>query len=203
MNETMRPHLTPAGRSTRWLECVDAEACRARLDDCVCLYHRTSAEIAQDVLSHGFTGARFIGVSVPLLESPANAEKNLTGVTILEVTIDHRSRLMPYHKTLEDQWFSTWQVPASLINSHGQVRQLTEDEAHEAYIDVRTRAENATADQFFWEAQQEAEEAWETETISLEEAGLVDTSSSDELTSVGELLADEELHDEVIDGDEL
>jgi hypothetical protein len=75
INEAMRPHVTPAGLSTRWLECIDAEACRVRTDDCVCLYYRTSPEIAKDILSHGFTGVGFLGASLPLLESPANAVK--------------------------------------------------------------------------------------------------------------------------------
>jgi hypothetical protein len=163
--EPMRPHLTPAGLSTRWLECINAEACRARIDDCVCLYHRTSATIAQEILSHGFNDA-----IVPLSDSPARALKQVADITILEVTIDHRSRITPYEQTPEDQWFRTWLVPADLINSHGQVRRLTEDEAHDAYIDARSRAEDATAEMFFREAEQEAAEASEAEqTIDLDD----------------------------------
>src|SRR5438874_1250081 len=117
IEESMRPHVTATGLNTRWLECIDAEACRARTDDCVYLYHRTSAELAQHLLSHGFTGVDFIG-DVLLADSPANAEKNLTGVAIIEVTIDHGTRLTPYEHTPEDQWFRTWLVPGFLINNH-------------------------------------------------------------------------------------
>jgi hypothetical protein len=119
----------------------------------------------------------------------------VTGVTILEVTIDHRRRIASYEHTPEDQLFRTWLVPAMLINSHGQVRQLTEDEAQEAYFASRSRAEDATAEMFFREAEQEAEEAWATEqTMSLEE--VEQESSVSELTSVGELLAEGLLDDE-------
>jgi hypothetical protein len=128
---------------------------------------RTSAELAQHVLSHGFTGVDFIG-DVLLADSPANAEKNVTGCAIIEVTIDHARRLTPYEHTPEDQWFRRWLVPAYLINNHGQVRLLTDDDAHDAYIEARSRAEDATAEMFSLEAQQEAADALEEAEQSID-----------------------------------
>ena len=104
------------------------------------LYHTTDA--ADSILTHGFRDGGegegsygFSGLTVQgvfLALAPADVNDGATGEQVLAVELPDGIDLDAYSIVEEGQPAWEWCVPADVINRHGSVRLLTEDEADAA-----------------------------------------------------------------------
>ena len=104
------------------------------------LYHTTDA--AEAILRDGFRDAEgtymFAALTlrgVFLAISPADVNDGAKGDQLLEVDLPDRLDLSAYAIVEEGRPAWEWCMPADVINQHGRVRLLTEDEADAAYRD--------------------------------------------------------------------
>ncbi|MCP9496815.1 MAG: hypothetical protein MSG64_20450 [Pyrinomonadaceae bacterium MAG19_C2-C3] len=98
------------------------------------LYHRTTAERAESIITDGFrdsTGhylSDSIHTGVWLSDVPLDANEGAKGRTLLEVTINlSEDELTPYEWIEEEKPYREWLAPAALINSQMRVVIIDED----------------------------------------------------------------------------
>ena len=110
------------------------------------LYHTTNA--AEAILRDGFSDAEgtygFATLTlrgVFLAISPADVNDGAKGDQLLEVDLPDGLDLSAYAIIEEDRPAWEWCVPADVLNQHGSVRLLTEDEADAAYRERWTEQE--------------------------------------------------------------
>lgn len=106
----------------------------------IILYHATSPEASALIKEHGFrdgeggygmVGEWFTGVF--LSDLPLGSDEGTYGSTTFRVALDlPESAVAEYEWIQEESPYREWCIPAAIINEHGRVELLSDDELETA-----------------------------------------------------------------------